>query len=188
MTASRVARKPVAIPSGVEVRVQNKKILAKGPRGQLEIDLHPYVEVVVENNQVAVRLNAEQDTKITGAGKRLHRSIAGTVRAKINNLIHGVSKGFELKLVLVGVGYRAQTKGKVLVLSLGYSHPTEYHLPEGVTVETPTPTEIVIKGASRELVGQAAIDIRNYREPDAYKGKGVQRAGEIIVLKETKKK
>lgn len=188
-TTSRIGRKPVTIPSGVEVKIQNEKISIKGPKGHLDMPLHPYVNVKMESNHVLVEPRNSDGMHITGPRKRLYRSIAGTTRAKISNLVEGVSKGFERKLVLVGVGYRAQAKGKILGLSLGFSHPTDYALPEGVTAETPTPTEIILKGVNKERVRQAAAEIRgNYRSPEPYKGKGIRYADETVELKETKKK
>lgn len=186
--ASRVGRKPVKLPAGVEVKVNGSKLSIKGAKGHQDLDLHPYVQVTIENNEVKVHPHTDGGHIITGSGKKLFRSIAGTTRAQINNVVQGVSQGFERKLTLVGVGYRAQAKGKVLSLSLGYSHPTEYQLPEGITVETPTQTEILVKGMSKELVGQVAAEIRAYRGPEPYKGKGIRYANEVIEIKETKKK
>jgi len=188
ISTSRVGRKPVAIPSGVEVKIKDQHLSAKGPKGQLTMDLHPFVNVVVEASTIKVSPNTKLDEVITGSGTKLYRSIAGTVRAKINNIIQGVSQGFEKRLVLVGVGYRAQAKGKVVSLSLGFSHPTEFALPEGVVVETPTQTEIIVKGSNKDLVGQVAAKIRAIRSPEPYKGKGVRYQNEEIELKETKKK
>lgn len=187
-STSRVGRKPVAVPAGVEIKIQEHKLSAKGPKGNLTIDLHPFVDVSLEDNHIKVQPNAEKAKRITGASKKLYRAIAGTERANISNLIHGVSQGFERKLLLVGVGYRAQAKGKILSLSLGFSHPTDYDVPEGVTIETPTQTEILVKGANKELVGLVAAQIRSVRGPEPYKGKGVRYANEVIELKETKKK
>lgn len=188
MSTSRIARKPIVIPTGVEVKITADSLSAKGPKGNLSIPLHPYVQVAKEDNHLKVRLNTEHEKNITGASRKLYRSIAGTVRANINNLVTGVSKGYERKLVLVGVGYRAQSKGKVLGLSLGYSHPTDFPVPEGVTIETPTQTEIIVKGADKKLVGLVAAKIRSTRGPEPYKGKGIRYANEVIELKETKKK
>ena len=188
MSTSRIGRKPVTVPAGVEVKIQDKKLSAKGPKGHLSITLHPFVHVTLEANEIKVHPNTESEKVITGAANKLYRSIAGTVRANIYNTIQGVTHGFERRLLLVGVGYRAQAKGKVLALSLGYSHPTEFSVPEGITVETPTQTEIVIKGVNKELVGLVAAKIRGIRSPEPYKGKGVRYANEIIELKETKKK
>lgn len=185
---SRIGRKPVVIPTGVDVKLHAKEISVKGPKGQLSVDTHPFVHVVIENNEIKVRPNTNADQVITGSSMKLYRSIAGTIRANIYNMIHGVTQGFERKLVLVGVGYRAQAKGKVVSLSLGFSHPTDFNVPEGVTVETPTQTEIIIKGFNKQLVGLVASQIRRIRGPEPYKGKGVRYANEIIELKETKKK
>lgn len=187
-STSRIGRKPVVVPAGVEVKIQDHKLSAKGPKGLLSIDLHPFVDVSMETNQISVSPNKEAKQNLTGPKIKLYRSIAGTVRAVINNIIHGVSQGFERKLVLIGVGYRAQAKGKVLSLSLGYSHPTDYSVPEGITIETPTQTEILVKGVSKELVGKVAAEIREIRGPEPYKGKGVRYSDEVVEIKETKKK
>lgn len=188
MSTSRIARKPVTIPSGVEIKIQGSTLSAKGPKGHLSLPIHPYVKVTNENNQIKVVLNTDNGNKITGLSKKLHRAIAGTMRANINNIVYGVSQGFERRLVLVGVGYRAQAKGKVLGLSLGFSHPTDFQVPEGVTIETPSQTEIVVKGANKDLVGLVAAKIRSTRGPEPYKGKGIRYANEVIEMKETKKK
>lgn len=185
---SRIGRKPVAVPSGVEVKLQDHKLSVKGPKGQLVIALHPYVEVSVDKNEIKVQPNTDGKQIITGPNSKLYRSIAGTTRANIFNVIHGVTAGFERKLVLVGVGYRAQAKGKILALSLGFSHPTDFNVPEGITIETPSQTEILVKGVNKELVGLVAAKIRSIRGPEPYKGKGVRYANEVIELKETKKK
>lgn len=184
---SRIGRKPVTLPSGVEVKLTGQKLSAKGPKGTLDITVHPYINLIIDKNEIKVEPKSDGNV-ITGARKKLFRSISGTTRAKICNVIHGVSHGFERKLLLVGVGYRAQAKGKVLSLSLGYSHPTDYNLPEGVTVETPTQTEIIIKGSNKQLVGSVAAEIRRYRGPEPYKGKGIRYSDEVIEIKETKKK
>lgn len=188
MTTSRVGRLPVSIPKGVEVKMQNDQFTAKGPKGQLAVQVHPYIKVEVSADIVKVDFNNNLKEVITGAEKKTYRSIAGTTRSNIDNLIKGVSTGFEKRLTLVGVGYRAQGKGKVLSLSLGFSHPTEFKVPEGITIETPTQTEIVVKGADKTLVGEVAAKIRAIRPPEPYKGKGVRYADEVIELKETKKK
>lgn len=185
---SRIGRKPVTVPSGVEVKLQDQKLSAKGPKGNLTIVLHPYVQVKIEKNEIQISPKQTDKREITGSKTKLYRSIAGTVRANISNVIHGVSEGFERKLLLVGVGYRAQAKGKVLSLSLGFSHPTDFDVPEGVVIETPSQTEIIIKGANKELVGLVASQIRRIRGPEPYKGKGVRYSDETIELKETKKK
>lgn len=188
MSTSRIGRKPVKVPSGVEVKIQDQKLLAKGPKGQLSIKLHPFVHVTLESNEIKVHPNTERENLITGPATKLYRAIAGTVRSVIYNTVQGVAQGFERRLVLVGVGYRAQAKGKILSLSLGYSHPTDFPVPEGVTIETPTPTEIIVKGINKELVGLVAAKIRRVRGPEPYKGKGVRYIDEVIELKETKKK
>lgn len=188
MQTSRIGRKPVAVPAGVEVKIQDQTLSVKGPKGHLSIALHPYVHVSVEDSQIKVQPNADNNMIITGPSTKLYRSIAGTIRASIYNLVHGVTHGFERKLLLVGVGYRAQAKGKILSLSLGFSHPTDFPVPEGVTIETPTQTEILVKGVNKELVGLVAAQIRRIRLPEPYKGKGIRYANEVIEIKETKKK
>jgi large subunit ribosomal protein L6 len=188
MSASRVGRKPVTIPSGVEVKVEGQELAIKGPKGSFIVPLHPYVEVVVENGFVKVQSNTDGGYCRSGSGSKLRKAIAGTTRANIANMVHGVTHAFERKLLLVGVGYKAQAKGKVLSLSLGFSHPVEFDVPEGITIETPIPTEILVKGTDKKLVGLVASKIRSYRGPEPYKGKGVRYANENIVRKETKKK
>ena len=174
---SRIANKPVQIPSGVEIKVDGQNVSAKGSNGQLNLLVHPSVSVVQEDGALSVKTSDQQAV-----------AMAGTMRSLINNLVEGVSKGFERKLELVGVGYRAQAKGKTLNLSLGFSHPVDYAVPEGVTIETPSQTEIVVKGADKQKVGQVAAEIRSYRPPEPYKGKGVKYADERIIRKEAKKK
>ncbi len=188
VTTSRIGRKPVAIPAGVDVKIQGEKLAVKGPKGLINVDLHPFVKVTMADGFINVAPDQEKRKNITGVNIKLYRSIAGTMRANISNSIHGVSKGFERKLTLVGVGYRAQMKGTSLSLSLGFSHPTNYEIPAGITIETPTQTEIVIKGASKELVGQVASQVRSIRPPEPYKGKGARYSDEIVEIKETKKK
>lgn len=176
---SRVAKKPVELPAGVQVTLTGSTIEVKGGKGSLALEVHRDVEIKQEGNQLlfAARNGAKQS-----------RAIAGTMRALVANMVTGVSKGFERKLELVGVGYRAQAKGSVLSLSLGYSHPVEYTVPAGVTVETPTQTEVLIKGIDKQVVGQVAADIRDFRRPEPYKGKGVRYSGEAVRRKEAKKK
>lgn len=185
---SRIGRKPVVIPAGVDVKIKDNVMSVKGPKGNMNLSLHQFVHVTMDKNEIKVQPNAISVGNISGTSIKLYRSIAGTVRANISNVIHGVTHGYERKLVLVGIGYRAQAKGKVLSLSLGYSHPTDFHVPEGVIVETPTQTEILVKGANKELVGLVAAKIRAVRGPEPYKGKGVRYHNEVIELKETKKK
>jgi large subunit ribosomal protein L6 len=188
MTTSRVGRKPVAIPAGVEIKVQGQDLYIKGPKGHLNMPLHPAVMVQIEDGHVNVRPNSDVGYCRSGSGSKLHRSISGTARAKIANYVHGVTTGFERKLVLVGVGYRAQAKGKDLNLTIGFSHPVSITAPEGITIETPSQTEILIKGIDKHLVGHVASKIRDVRPPEPYKGKGIRYANEFIILKETKKK
>ncbi len=188
MKSSRIGRKPISIPSGVDIKIADATLSAKGPKGQIIVPLHPFVSVTMESGQVRIQHNTNHGEVVTGARLKLNRSISGTMRANISNAINGVTHGFERRLALVGVGYRAQTKGKVLSLSLGFSHPTEFPVPEGITIETPSQTEVIIKGINKELVGLVASQIRRVRPPEPYKGKGVRYANEIIEIKETKKK
>ncbi len=188
MATSRVGRKPVTIPAGVDVKMQGHDLHIKGPKGQMTLPVHPAVLVQIENGDIKFRANAESGYCRSGSGMRLNKSIIGTARAKVANLVHGVTEGFERKLVLVGVGYRAQTKGKDLSLTLGFSHPVSFTAPEGITIETPSQTEIIIKGVDKHLVGHVASMIREFRSPEPYKGKGIRYANEVIILKETKKK
>ena len=176
---SRIAKTPVELPSGVEVKLSADHIAIKGSKGQLELDIHRAVEVNLNDNVLTFEARD---------GSKLSRAMSGTTRALIGNMVTGVSAGFEKKLQLVGVGYRAQVKGKTLNLSLGFSHPVEYALPEGVTAECPTQTEVVIKGIDKQLVGQVAAEVRDYRRPEPYKGKGVRYADEVVRRKEAKKK
>jgi len=176
---SRVARMPVAIPSGVEVQLDSASISVKGALGTLSLRINPLVRLVREGDELFSR--AVNESKESGA-------MSGTFRMLVANMIHGVSKGWEKKLNLVGVGYRAQAQGSSLNLSLGFSHPVVYQLPAGIKAETPTQTEILIKGTDRQRVGQVAAEVRAYRPPEPYKGKGVRYADEVVVIKETKKK
>jgi large subunit ribosomal protein L6 len=176
---SRVAKNPVVLPSGVEVALAADEISVKGPLGTLKQALTGDVAVVREGNNLLCK--AQNDSTQADA-------MSGTMRALLANMVLGVSKGFERKLTLVGVGYRAQAAGDTLNLTLGYSHPVSYKMPAGVKVETPTQTEIVLKGSSRQQVGQVAAEIRAFREPEPYKGKGVRYSDEVVILKETKKK
>lgn len=174
---SRVAKNPVPIPSGVSVAINGKLVTIKGPKGTLELKLHKAVSVAQEGSELKVAVASVGDD-----------AQAGTARALLANMVTGVSAGFERKLELVGVGYRAKSAGKTLSLTLGFSHPIEYQLPEGVTADTPTQTEIVIRGADKQKVGQVAAEVRGFRPPEPYKGKGVKYAGEAILRKEAKKK
>ena len=176
---SRVAKSPVAVPAGVEIKRNGQVLIIKGPKGQLELIVHNNVEVTLEENVLTF---APRD------GAKHSRALAGTTRALIANMVMGVTDGFEKKLQLVGVGYRAQAKGNALTLNLGFSHPVEYSLPTGVTCETPTQTEILVRGIDKQLVGQVAAEIREFRRPEPYKGKGVRYADERVRRKEAKKK
>ena len=170
---------PVEIPKGVEVSIKDQLISVKGSKGTLEHNIHPAVEVTTADNVVSF---------VARDGHSGAPAQSGTARALINNMLTGVSDGFQKKLLLVGVGYRAQAQGKVLNLTLGFSHPVNYQLPEGVSVETPSQTEIVLSGIDKQVVGQAAAEIRAYRPPEPYKGKGVKYADEYVARKEAKKK
>ncbi|RMG36555.1 MAG: 50S ribosomal protein L6 [Gammaproteobacteria bacterium] len=176
---SRIAKAPITVPSGVEVKIEGQHISVKGPKGALEMDVHPDASVSIDDGVITVRPAGE--TKNGWA-------MAGTMRALVNNMVTGVSQGFQKKLELVGVGYRAQAKGKVLNLTLGFSHPVDYQVPEGITIETPSQTEVVVSGSDKQKVGQVAAEIRSFRPPEPYKGKGVRYADERIIRKEAKKK
>ena len=176
---SRIANKPVQVPSSVEVKESGQQLTVKGPKGTLEHLVHGLVEVGREDNDLVFKARDESQAA---------NALAGTTRSVVHNMVAGVTDGFEKKLELVGVGYRAQAKGKVLNLTLGFSHPVDYELPEGVTVETPSQTEIVLKSADKQRVGQVAAEIRAFRPPEPYKGKGVRYADEVVVRKEAKKK
>lgn len=176
---SRIANAPVDLPSGVQVNITDSNISVKGSNGSLELALHELVSVVNEDNQL--KLSARKESKEAVA-------MTGTFRSLVSNMVTGVSDGFERKLELIGVGYRAKAQGKTLNLVVGYSHPIDYALPEGITAETPTQTEILIKGADKQLVGQVAAEIRKFRPPEPYKGKGIRYANERVFRKEAKKK
>ena len=176
---SRVAKNPVAIPAGIEFKLDGAKLSVKGPKGRMEHQVHPLVTVAQDGGAINFKAND---------ASALANALSGTTRALVNNMVNGVSKGFEKKLTIIGVGYRAAVAGKKLNLTLGFSHPVVYSIPEGITVETPSQTEIVIKGADRQLVGQVAAEIRDYRPPEPYKGKGVRYSDEHVVKKEAKKK
>ena len=176
---SRIAKNPVTVPAGVEVNFGTDALTVKGKNGVLSLPLTGAVKVELNNGQLTFA--AADDSKHSVA-------MSGTVRALVANMVKGVSEGFERKLQLIGVGYRAQAQGKTLNLSLGFSHPVVYEMPEGVSVATPSQTEIVLTGADKQAVGQAAAEIRGYRPPEPYKGKGVRYVGEQVVMKEAKKK
>ncbi len=176
---SRIANRPVIVPSGVTVTVQGNKVDVKGPKGQLSFQIHESVKGVLNGSELAIEFNRDSQES------RMH---AGSARANIANMVTGVSQGFEKKLTLVGVGYRAKAQGSVLNLALGFSHPIDHEVPKGVTVETPSQTEVILKSSDKALLGQVAADIRSYRPPEPYKGKGVRYSDETVHLKETKKK
>lgn len=172
---SRVGKKPVALPKGVECQVSADAITVKGPKGTLSIAAPVGVEVAVNGGEIQLKAQGEDQT------------MAGTARALINNMVTGVSEGYARKLELVGVGYRAALAGKDLSLNLGFSHPVVFSAPEGITIEVPAQTEILVKGADKQMVGQVAAKIRGFRPPEPYKGKGVRYSGEKITMKEAKK-
>jgi large subunit ribosomal protein L6 len=176
---SRVGKMPIALPAGVEVTIAADRISVKGPLGNLSMPLNGLVKVVNENNTLLFSPADES---------REANAMSGTLRALVNNMVNGVTKGFEKKLSLVGVGFRAQAQGDKLNLSLGFSHPVVHPMPTGVKCVTPTQTEIVISGVDKQKVGQTAAEVRAYRSPEPYKGKGVRYVDEVVTLKETKKK
>ncbi|MCK1356654.1 50S ribosomal protein L6 [Bradyrhizobium sp. CW7] len=176
---SRVGKRPVAVPSGVTATVDGQTVKMKGPKGQLQFVVHNDVEVKLDNGQVKVNPRVETNRA---------RALYGTARAQVANLVEGVAKGFEKKLEITGVGYRAALQGKNLQLALGYSHDVVYAIPEGITITVPKPTEITVTGSDIQRVGQVAAEIRSYRPPEPYKGKGVKYVGEFIFRKEGKKK
>lgn len=173
---SRIAKMPVSLPDGVQVTLDGQQVTVKGPKGTAELSVHETVSV------------EEGSEGFTLSSRHGSMALAGTMRSLLHNAVQGVSQGFEKKLELVGVGYRAQAQGKKLNLTLGFSHPVEYPVPEGITIETPSQTEILVKGIDKQKVGQVAAEIRAYRPPEPYKGKGVKYADERIVRKEAKKK
>ncbi|GGX26295.1 MULTISPECIES: 50S ribosomal protein L6 [Undibacterium] len=176
---SRVGKMPIALPAGAEVAISAAAITVKGPMGVLTQGLNGLVSVANEGG--SLNFSPANDSREANA-------MTGTLRALVNNMVTGVTKGFERKLTLVGVGYKAQAQGDKLNLSLGFSHPVVHDMPAGVTCATPTPTEILIKGVDKQKVGQVAAEVRAYRSPEPYKGKGVRYADEVVVIKETKKK
>jgi large subunit ribosomal protein L6 len=176
---SRVAKRPVALGKGVTAELGASALTVKGPKGAMTLELSREVEVKQQDSEIKVEARS---------GSRFANAMAGTTRALINNMVTGVSTGFERKLELVGVGYRAQAQGQKLNLTLGFSHPVEYRVPEGISIETPSQSEIVVRGIDRQRVGQVAAELRRFRPPEPYKGKGVRYSDERIVLKEAKKK
>ncbi len=176
---SRVAKQPITIPKGVEIKIDGQTVNAKGPKGNEACQVHSDVEIVFDDGVLGVKSKGDAKGSV---------AMAGTMRSLLNNLVTGVSDGFEKKLELRGVGYRAQAQGNSVNLNLGFSHPVVHKIPDGVKVETPSQTEIVITGSNKQIVGQVAADIRSYRPPEPYKGKGVRYLGEYVAMKEAKKK
>jgi large subunit ribosomal protein L6 len=174
---SRIAKSPIEVAKGVDVKIDGQHVSVKGSKGLMELTVHPTVEVKLEEGVLSV-----------APANDAAWAMAGTMRALLGNMVQGVSEGFQKKLQLVGVGYRAQGKGKTLNLSLGFSHPIDYEVPDGITIETPSQTEVVVSGADKQRVGQVAAEIRSFRPPEPYKGKGVRYADERIIRKEAKKK
>lgn len=175
---SRIANNPISIPAGVDINIDGRLVTVKGKNGELQHEVHQLVSVTREEDKL--KFGANNNSKSA-------KALSGTTRALLQNLVTGVSEGFEQKLEIVGIGYRAQLQGKVLNLTLGFSHPIDFPIPEGITIETPSQTEIFVKGIDKQLVGQVAANIRRYRPPEPYKGKGVKYADERIVRKEAKK-
>ncbi len=173
---SRIAKAPITAPAGVDININGQDITVKGPKGTMQLNLHPGVEISQEDS--TFRFAAKNKGAIP---------MAGTMRALLNNLVIGVTNGFEKKLQLVGVGYRAAVQGNKLNLQLGFSHPVEFQIPEGIKIETPSQTEIVVSGSDKQKVGQVSAEIRAYRPPEPYKGKGVRYADEYVARKEAKK-
>jgi large subunit ribosomal protein L6 len=176
---SRIGKRPVAVPSGVTANVEGQTVKVKGPKGAMQVVLHD--DVVITMDKAAVKIEPRDETKRA-------RSMWGTSRTLVSNLMTGVTKGFEERLEITGVGYRAAVQGKQLSLQLGFSHDVNYPIPAGITIATPKPTEIVVSGTDKQQVGQVAAELRGYRPPEPYKGKGVKYAGEYIFRKEGKKK
>jgi len=176
---SRVAKNPISVPKGVEIKLAGGEIVVKGPLGSISRPVDAAVEIKFENDTLTFAARDES---------KHSRAMSGTTRALLNNMVTGVSTGFKRELKLVGVGYRAQAQGDMLNLTLGFSHPVAHKMPAGVKVETPTQTEIILKGVDKQQVGQVAAEVRAYRAPEPYKGKGVRYSDEVVVLKETKKK
>jgi large subunit ribosomal protein L6 len=176
---SRVAKQPIPLPKGVDVVVQGRSVSVKGPKGTLQLSIAPGVTVVHEDGVLKCSADKQLD--------RL-RALAGTTRALLSNIVRGVTEGYSKRLDLVGVGYRAQVKGNELSLTLGFSHPVSFPIPEGIAIESPSQTEVVVKGVNKQQVGQVSANIRAFRPPEPYKGKGVRYRDEAVILKEAKKK
>ncbi len=180
---SRIAKSPVQVPSGVEIKIDGSRFSAMGPKGELGFDLVQGIALEQSDGEIKINVSevSRRDTKKLVA-------MSGTTRALVNNIVTGVSTGFEKTLTIIGVGYRAAAQGKKLNLTLGFSHPVEYELPDGVTAETPNQTTIVLKAADKQVLGQAAAEIRQFRPPEPYKGKGIRYADEYVLRKQAKKK
>ncbi|ASJ71856.1 50S ribosomal protein L6 [Granulosicoccus antarcticus] len=176
---SRVAKQPIEVPKGVEVTISGQDVSAKGPKGQESVTLHKDVAVTLEDGVLGVSTSSKDQKSV---------AMTGTMRSLLNNLVTGVNTGFQKKLELRGVGYRAQAQGSNLNLTLGFSHPVVHKVPNGITIETPSQTEIIVSGINKQVVGQVAADIRGYRPPEPYKGKGVRYVDEYVAMKEAKKK
>ena len=174
---SKIARKPIAIPEGIKFSINANMIDIEGPMGKLSFTKHENISIDQDEGSVLVKTNDEEQV-----------ALSGTTRALLSNMVHGVSKGWVKKLKMIGVGYRAKADAKNLEITVGFSHPVKYHIPEGLKIETPAQTEIVITGIDKQKVGQAAAEIRSYRPPEPYKGKGIRYEDEIVIKKEAKKK
>lgn len=179
---SNAAYNPIKVPAGVDIKIDQQHVAVKGAKGMLELVVDKMLTVNYQDAVLSLAYRCDL------YAREINPAMIGTTRSLINNMIKGVTEGYEIKLELVGVGYRAQVKGKAIALTLGLSHPVEYELPEGVTAETPSQTEIVLKSIDKQLIGQVAAEIRSYRPPEPYKGKGIRYAGERIKMKEGKKK
>ncbi len=186
---SRVASNPITVPASVEVNINGQHVAVKGPKGAQEFTLHKSVEIIKADNVLTFKERAEvlNTRRHSGESRNSANALAGTSRSLVNNMVIGVVDGFEKKLTLVGVGYRSKVQGKNLDLTLGFSHPVLYPIPEGITITTPSATEIVVTGVDKQKVGQVAAEIRAFRKPEPYKGKGVRYSDEHVALKETKK-
>ncbi|BBE30911.1 50S ribosomal protein L6 [Tepiditoga spiralis] len=182
---SRIADRPTAIPEGVEIKVENNTVTVKGKNGELKLDFLPSVKVEIAENELRVLEN--ENVRKRAADEKKITALRGTYTSLIRNMIIGVTEGFKKELEIVGIGYRASMQGNKLVMNLGYSHPIEYVAPEGINIEVPAPNKIVVKGSDKYLVGEVTAKLRRYRKPNAYSGKGVRYAGEVIVKKEGKK-
>lgn len=187
---SRIAKYPIQIPKGTEVSKDGQLVTAKGPQGEMSYRIHEYTDLIIDDHEVRIQPKDDigQVSGSVNAISTMVQAVAGTMRSLINNMITGVSEGFTRKLKLIGVGYRADVKSSQLELNVGYSHLVHFDIPEGIQIETPTATDVIIKGMDKQLVGQIAANIRDIRPPEPYKGKGIRYEDERVVIKETKKK